>query len=157
LIQELHKMKRRGVGKKGISPVISGIILMATVIVIGTSVWAFTYSVGSVLQRNYFEETNAEIIKLKERFTVENINFNSSTNQLHVWIYNYGSVTIEIDVYVLRNSTDVGEDLNGTKIPVNEVALKTIQLLQPVETSDILIIEVLTRRNNVVYAEYLVP
>lgn len=150
-------MKRRGVGKKGISPVISGIILMATVIVIGTSVWAFTYSVGSVLQRNYFEETNAEIIKLKERFTVENINFNSSTNQLHVWIYNYGSVTIEIDVYVLRNSTDVGEDLNGTKIPVNEVALKTIQLLQPVETSDILIIEVLTRRNNVVYAEYLVP
>ncbi|MEM2876333.1 MAG: hypothetical protein QXL67_05230 [Candidatus Bathyarchaeia archaeon] len=149
--------KMRGRGRKGISEIISNVILLATVITVGMSVWYFTYSVGSTLQRSYLEDTNVEVVKLKERFTVEHINFNSSTNELHVWIYNYGNVTIHIDrVYVFKNSTCVGEDLNLTEIPSNSVVEKVIQL-SSVESSDFIFIEVLSERGNIVYEKYLLP
>lgn len=149
-------MERRGVGKKGISQTVSSVILTATVIVIGTSILYYSHSVGLVLQRNYFEEVNAEIMKLKERFVVEHVNYNASTRELHVWIYNYGDVTIEVNVYVYKNGSLVGSDQNLTEIPVNSLVERTIQL-QSVEGSDPLLIEVMTRRSNIIYEKYVAP
>jgi len=149
-------MGKRGVGRKGISQTVSSVILTATVIVIGTSVLYYSHSVGLVLQRNYFEEVNAKIMKLKERFIVEHVNYNTSTKELHVWIYNYGDVTIQVNLYVYKNGSLVGVDQNLTEISVNSLVERTIQL-QSVERSDPLLIEVMTRRNNIIYEKYVVP
>ncbi|RJS82968.1 hypothetical protein CW709_02580 [Candidatus Bathyarchaeota archaeon] len=149
-------MKRLRLNKKGISPVISSVVLTATVIVIGTSLLYFTHSVGLVLRRNYFEEVYSEIMKLKERFIVEHVNYNVTTGELHVWIYNYGNVTVNINVYVYKNGSLIGSDENLTQVSTNSLVEITIPL-QSVESSDTLLIEVMSRRNNIVYEKYIVP
>jgi len=149
-------MKRLRLNKKGISPVISSVVLTATVIVIGTSLLYFTHSVGLVLRRNYFEEVYSEIMKLKERFIVEHVNYNVTTGELHVWIYNYGNVTVNINVYVYENGSLIGSDENLTQVSTNSLVEITIPL-QSVESSDTLLIEVMSRRNNIVYEKYIVP
>ena len=149
-------MKRLRLNKKGISPVISSVVLTATVIVIGTSLLYFTHSVGLVLRRNYFEEVYSEIMKLKERFIVEHVNYNVTTGELHVWIYNYGNVTVNINVYVYKNGSLIGSDENLTQVSTNSLVEITIPL-QSVESSDTLLIEVVSRRNNIVYEKYIVP
>ena len=149
-------MKRLRLNKKGISPVISSVVLTATVIVIGTSLLYFTHSVGLVLRRNYFEEVYSEIMKLKERFIVEHVNYNVTTGELHVWIYNYGNITVNINVYVYKNGSLIGSDENLTQVSTNSLVEITIPL-QSVESSDTLLIEVMSRRNNIVYEKYIVP
>ena len=149
-------MKRRHSNKRAISQVMSSVILTATVIVIGTSLLYFTHSVGLVLRRDYFEEVYSEITKLKERFIVEHANYNATTRELHVWIYNYGNVTINVNVYVYKNGSTIGNNTSLTEIPANSLVEITVPL-QSVESSDLLTIEVMSRRNNIVYEKYIVP
>ena len=149
-------MKRLRLNKKGISPVISSVVLTATVIVIGTSLLYFTHSVGLVLRRNYFEEVYSEIMKLKERFIVEHVNYNITTGELHVWIYNYGNVTVNINVYVYKNGSLIGSDENLTQVSTNSLVEITIPL-QSVKSSDTLLIEVMSRRNNIIPPRFPPP
>lgn len=149
-------MKRHSLSKKGISPVLSSILLTAAALSIGISLWGFALSAGSVLQQDYLQEVNRNIEKVKERFLIEHICFDDSTDQLHVWIYNYGKVPISINVYVLKNSTIVGSDLNWTSIGEKEIVEKVIPL-ESVESSDFIVVEVLSGRGNVAYSEYIIP
>ena len=134
----------------------SSVILTATVIVIGTSLLYFTQSVGSVLRKEYFEEVNSEMMKLKERFTVEHVNYNATTGELHVWIYNYGNVTVNVNIYVYKNGSLVGSDENLTEISAGSLVERSIPL-QSVESLDPLMIEVVSERGNRVYEKYIVP
>lgn len=77
-----------GRNRKGLTSVVASIILCVVVLIAGTSVWAFTYSISSELQQGYQERIQDQIDKISERFTIEHIAYDGA-NTLSVWVYNY--------------------------------------------------------------------
>ena len=143
--------------KSALSIVLSSIILCACVLGIGTAVWAFTYSAGKVLQEDYYEGVGKEIDGLRERFIIEKVAFDNSTgnNALRVWIYNYGTIEIEIDVYAFKNGSVIGEDLTGIAVSGNQIK-EVIFTISPgsAQGGDELVIEAVSRRGNIAYEAY---
>ena len=145
-------------GKKGLSPVIASIILCSAVIIIGLSVWSFTYSVTNVLSESYCEGVQEQIETISERFTVENVAYDGT---LHVWVYNYGNITdygdidILVKLYVRRNKESVGTT-EWTTVPSGEVRKITVSLDPPPSEGSELIIQVTSQRGNDAYETYVV-
>lgn len=147
--------------KKGLSPVIASIILCSAVIIIGVSVWSFTYSASSILQTDYYEEIQADIDKIGERFTVEHVAYIDGS--LHVWVYNYGNITkygdidILVDVSVWKNETCLAYTSEPATVPRGELVEITLPLSPAPTSGSELIVQVRSRRENVEYQTYVIP
>lgn len=152
-------MTRRGfslVDKKALSPVIANLILCATVVAIGISLWSFTFGVTSVLESDYYEEMKIQIDTIRERFAVEHVGYSNESRILHTWIYNYGDVDIQVDVYVYTEGGFLGKNDTATSVTSKSYLDVTVNLSTDVSVGTELVIEVMSRRQNVVYETYIV-
>ena len=84
--------------RRGLTPVVSSIIMCAVVLVIGVSVWGVASSSSSIMQTDYFEEVMESVEKIKERFCVENVGYNDTTKTLKIWVVNYGEIDVNVTV-----------------------------------------------------------
>jgi len=141
--------------RKGLAPVVATIILCGVVLTIGISVWSLTYSISSGLESDYYESVKRQIDKVSERFTVEHVAYDNDTNTLRVWVYNYGTVDINVDVYVFFGSSINGSNTNGTSISSGNYVEIPVSVGE-LNVGSELVIEVISRRQNTVYATYVV-
>lgn len=137
--------------RRGLSPVIASVILAGTVLVVGVSVWAYSFSATEVTGDDYVDEILDRVDIVRERFTVAHIAWETPT--LSVWIYNYGNVTIEVDIYVRGDAE--GSNTSGTPVESGDIVPVTFSLAT--EAGYELTIEVVSRRQNFVYETYVVP
>lgn len=144
----LSKIKRN---RRGISPVISSIILAAAVITIGGTVWSFTQSATTITAENYVEGITTLENEIRERFIVEHVSYYTSNNTLMVWIYNYGDVDITVDVYVNVTGGAFASKL-GTNIASKQ--LVKISISVTIDSGTEVAIKVVSRRENNVYYTY---
>jgi flagellin-like protein len=94
--------------RRGVSPVISNIILVAAVIVVGFAVLAWTYSTSSSYTTQYSSAVNSDIDKLRERVAFEYIFYNNTTTpkSLSVYIMNFGQVgKVNVTTAYVSNSS----------------------------------------------------
>lgn len=142
---------------KGISPVLASIILSAIVLAIGAAVWGVTQSATGVMADSYYREVNASINRIKERFTVEHIGFENSTQEvLKVWVYNHGQVDINVDVYIEGGGSSIGSNQSLTLIPAGE--LVRIDVIVTNVTKDMSVgVEVASFRGNMIYETTQIP
>jgi len=138
---------------KALTPVVATIVLCGVVLTVGISVWSFTYSLTRGLEEDYYEGVKRQIDAISERFIVEHISYDNDTSVLNVWVFNYGKVDIQVDVYV-RGDVE-GQNATAISIPHNEIVEINVPLVASV--GDELSITVISRRQNVVYATYVVP
>lgn len=148
--------------RRGLTPVISTIIISAVVIAVGGAVWAYSQGASTVITNNYVNDTLSLLYEVTERFYVEHVSNSSNGNTLYVWVYNYGDVDVVVDVYA--NSTWT----NGThttytfgynfSIAITEGELVKIDVdfsTDPLEPGDMISIKVHSRRqNNAYYKHY---
>lgn len=136
--------------RRGFSPVIASVILAGVVLIVGVSVWTYSFSSTEVIGDDYVDEILERVDVVRERFTVAHIAWESPT--LSVWIYNYGNVTIEVDVYVWGDAE--GINTSGTQVESGDIVEVTLSF--SANTGDELTIEVVSRRQNFVYETYIV-
>jgi len=127
-------------------------ILCGVVLTVGISVWSFTYSITKSLEEEYYEEIKRRIDAISERFIVEHVSYDNETGILNVWIFNYGQVDIQVDVYV-RGDVE-GQNATAIFIPHGQIVRITVPLTANI--GDELSITVISRRQNAVYATYVV-
>ena len=139
--------------KKGLSPVVATIILSSVVVIIGISMWSFAYTVSDSLQESYYEEVQRQIDAISERFTVEHIAYDNNTKNLYVWVYNYGKVSIHVDVYVTGDAEGRNEE-RTTSVPSGKAVKLTVALGNVSEGSE-LAVKVISVRGNEVYEAYV--
>ena len=139
--------------RKALTPVVATIVLCGVVLIVGISVWSFTYSVTRSLEEEYYEGVKRQVDAISERFIVEHISYDNETGVLNVWVFNYGRVDIQVDVYVRGDAE--GQNATATSISHGEVVRISVPLT--VNVGDELSITVISRRQNVVYATYVVP
>jgi len=139
--------------RKALTPVVATIVLCGVVLIVGISVWSFTYSITRSLEEEYYEGVKRQIDAISERFIVEHISYDNETGVLNVWVFNYGRVDIQVDVYVRGDAE--GQNATATSISHGEVVRISVPLT--VNVGDELSITVISRRQNVVYATYVIP
>jgi len=139
--------------KKALTPVVASIFLCGVVLIIGISVWSFTYSITKGLEDDYYQGVKRQIDAVSERFIIEHISYDNETGVLNVYVFNYGKVDVQVDVYVRGDAE--GQNATAISVPHGQMVRISISLLANV--GDELSITVISRRQNVVYATYVVP
>ena len=138
---------------KALTPVVATIILCGVVLIVGISVWSFTYSITRGLEDDYYQGVKRQIDAISERFIVEHVSYDNQTSVLNVWVFNYGKVDIQVDVYVRGDA----EGQNATGISISHGQIERIIVPLVANVGDELSITVISRRQNAVYATYVVP
>jgi len=143
--------------KKGLSPVIASILLCAATLTVGIAAWSFTFTATVNLEKSYSKGVREQIEVISERFTVEHVSYDKVATTLHVWLYNFGKVDIEVDIYVEGDAK--GQNATATPIAYGELVRVDVPLTAGEGVLSIieLAIKVMSRRQNFVYATYVVP
>ncbi len=100
--------------RRGLSPVIATVILSAAVLAIGGALWAYASDTATFVATGYIEDTIELTNEVTERFVVEHISYDSSQDELKVWVFNYGGQQIIVDTYAYVSSTDNGDFMDST-------------------------------------------
>lgn len=83
--------------RRGMSSVLTTIMMVAVVISIGMSIWGFAGSAATVMRTDYFDAVMKSVYKIKERFRIENIAVNiTAAPSIQVWVLNYGEYEVNI-------------------------------------------------------------
>jgi len=141
---------------RGLSPVISSILLCATVLAVGASVWAFSYSTGDALRENYSRELTPRIEGLREGFIIEKVSFNSTDNVMRVWVYNYGTIDVELAaVRISRKGSVIQSETLEESVPAE--AVREFSFTAVVNAGEDLVIQAISTRGNMAFEAYRVP
>jgi hypothetical protein len=145
--------------RKALAPVISTLILSAAVIVVGGSIWSYALGASTLVAENYVNDTLELVNEVTERFIVEHVCFNSTTDEGFIWIYNYGEQKIIIDAYL--NVTNSGSYVNATSLIGWEIEIgesREIPITNMVaDSGNKVSIRIYSRRANSAYKTYYVP
>jgi len=145
-LKERERLKER----RAITPVISALILSAVVLTVGGVLWAYSQSAMTISAEDYAESVIEMTDTISERFIIEHVAYIDPN--LKVWIYNYGSVDIEVKI-----------EVGGVTQPeawkeISEGGFVDVEFIDyPAVKDDELVIRAYTRRGNNVYYRYLVP
>jgi flagellin-like protein len=147
-----HHISRR----RGLSPVIATIILSGVVLAVGGAVWSFSIGAAARVSEDYVNDTLDMVNEVIERFTVEHVSYDSATDTLNVWVYNYGDIKIMVDLYA-ETDTESGSTFD-TILESKTTGLVSVDFSgDPLESTDEVSIKVYSRRQNFAYYTYYVP
>ncbi|MGD2201616.1 MAG: hypothetical protein PVJ38_08305 [Candidatus Bathyarchaeota archaeon] len=142
--------------RKGISPVISTVILSAVVLTIGGSIWYFAQGAASVIAQDYIDGVMSLRDEAAERFTIEHVTNNSDCTQLYVWVYNYGDVNFTADMYAYIGNSTYQTDVN-TPFAVSSKEIELVNITISAQSGDEIAIKIHSRKQNNAYSKYIVP
>lgn len=132
----------------------SALILSAAVLAIGGGVWAYSQGAMTLSSEYYAESVINMSDTISERFIIEHVAYIDPN--LKVWIYNYGSIAIEVKIQVENEGGIVIP--YGDFIPIMAGGFEDVEFLDyPPVSGDNLVITAYTRRENSVYYRYIVP
>jgi len=135
--------------RRGISPVISAIIISAVVLSVGGAVWAFSQGAMTITAEDYAESVINMTHTISERFIIEQVSYDET--YLHVWVYNYGDVDIEFKIEIGETTYTDWDDLASKDMKQVEQILFSAS--QGVELN----IRMYSRRGNDAYYKFIVP
>ncbi len=141
--------------RKALSPVIASVILSGMVLVIGGGIWSYSIGAANVIADNYVNDTLELVNEVTERFVVEHVTIDTGLDTLTVWVYNYGSQKITVDVYVKDGGTVIGSTY-GTVIGKGDTSEIIVEVTQRASEDEVSI-KVHSRRQNNTYETYYVP
>jgi len=140
--------------RRGISEVISAVIMTAVVLATGCSVWFYARSAATVMTDDYVDESMALKEEILERFTVERVFYDSGEGELDVWISNYGTVETTVAIYVTPSEGEVVSDLDNL---VGAESLNVVGVPCTFPSGTALSIKVHSLRGNNAYYTYTIP
>lgn len=135
---------------RAFSPVISAVIISVVVIAVGGAVWAFSQGAMTITAEDYTEAMINMTETISERFIIEHVA--NTTTQIHVWIYNYGEISIVVDVHV---DIDGGESNFEMGVEVEPRELRKVVIDLEILDYDEVAVKAVSRRGNNAYYRYL--
>ena len=142
--------------RRGLSPVIATVVLAGVVLAIGGALWSYSIGAATVTADNYVNDTLDMLYEMQERFDVEHAHYDSATDELQIWIFNYGEVDVILDVYASLNSSISNNSL-GLSISAGNTTRVDIGFSgNPIPSQEQVAIKVYSRRQNIAYYTYYV-
>jgi len=139
--------------RKASSTVISSMILTTVVLVIGGAIWFYSNNASTIVADQYVDGIIDIMDEISERFTVEHVGYDGVVDLLRVWVYNYGEVDAEVDIYAVSglasDSSFDNEIMSGELLDIS-FSLGEI-------SGEIVTIKIMSRRGNYAHYQYLAP
>lgn len=85
-----RKIRRVFFDRRAVSAVISSVLLTATVMALGVAVMVWANSRISIVNDEYSDHVDTSLARLKEKIALEYVFFNSSADELTVYLINCG-------------------------------------------------------------------
>ena len=138
--------------RRAFSTVITTMILTTVVLVIGGSIWFYSNNAATIVADQYVVGIIDIMDEISERFTVELVGYDG-VNLLRVWVYNYGEVDAEVDIYAVSGlASDSSFDNEIMSGELLDVSLSLGEI-----SGEIVTINVVSRRGNFAHYKYLAP
>lgn len=100
----MRKMWKLLLRKRGVTPVISSVILTGAVIAVSFVVLSWTQYRSSAYNEQYGDAMDADIAQLKERLTMEYTFYNDTQDNLSVYLMNCGTIdNVTIQTVYVKN------------------------------------------------------
>jgi hypothetical protein len=141
--------------RMALSAVISSVILAGVVLSIGGGIWSYSLGAASSVATDYTYTTRDMVHTIIERFNIEYVEYNSTSQNVTLWVYNYGSIQIKINTTITINNVeyyDYNNYVNSKNIEEVDINIG-IALATNEEVS----IKVESERENTDYEVYYVP
>lgn len=145
--------------KRGVSPVISTIILSAVVMAVGGSLLSFASGASTVFANDYINSTFVQVEDILESFIVEHVSYNDTDNVLHIWIFSCGmngprgNITIKAQIYIGDNIVTDPDN----SVELDSYEHKQVAIPYNATAGDELIIKIHSWRGKNAYYTYIVP
>lgn len=126
-------------------------ILTTAVLVIGGSIWFFAHNASTITADRYVDGIIDIMYEISERFTVELVGYDGVN--LRVWVYNYGEVDAEVDIYAvsgLESDSSFDNEIMSGELLYVYLYLEGI-------SGEIVTIRVVSRKGNYAHYKYLAP
>ena len=133
--------------RRALSTVISALIISAVTLAVGGSIWAFSQGAMTITAEDYAESVINMTDTISERFIIEQVIYDAPN--LHIWVYNYGDINIEVKVIYPDNP------LVWREVPSKHLEEIFFEFTLGDETE--VGIKVESRRGNDVYYRFVVP
>lgn len=135
--------------RNGFSQVISTVIISGMVLAIGAAVWGYSMKASTIIAHDYINETIELTYEITERFCVEHVSFDNSTDpgKLNVTIFNYGNPPIQVNV---SGTADTVTDYSGWKnIPAHSIETVTLNFPKgSIQPNELISINIKTKIGN---------
>jgi len=143
-------------GRRAITPVVSALILSAVVLTIGGVVWAFSQGAMTISAEDYAGSVINMTDTISERFIIEHVAYINDDPK--VWIFNYGSVDIEVKIEVENEVVSVTYPAEPEEwIEIAAGGFADVEFLNYPSVSGELVVRAYTRRENNVNYRFIVP
>ena len=108
-----------GTSRRGLSTVVTGIIMLSAVAVLGTAIVAWSNSNLSTHQQILDTQLSTSVNKIKESLAIENVWFNStSTKSVNITLNNVGTIGVTVtQIRLTATYLDQINQTNGTVLP----------------------------------------
>jgi flagellin-like protein len=107
-IKQRFSLQKFLINRRGISPVISAMVLIAVVIVLGFSAYSYAQNMASNYQSQYQENINNDIDKLKEALSFEYVHYDATAQKISIYFMNTGTNSFEVNkAYLSVSSTAI--------------------------------------------------
>ena len=150
-----EKLKRLISNRRGLSPVISSVMLTGFVLILGLGVISWANSQTALTSGEYAETVDSNLEQIKEKVIFEYLYYNVSSQELTVYIMNSGqSDAVTVTLAIVSNSSwhqmlsDFQlRDLSGELIQDLDVTEEgSFKLQLPLKAGEIYVIRVITGR-----------
>jgi hypothetical protein len=125
------------------------------VMMIGGLVWTYSMGASTLSAEDYVNDTMSLVNEVTERFMIEHVTKSDIGDTLKIWVFNYGDVSIVIDVYVEVSDGNFGS-LTETFVDSQESKLIEVDFTSDnLDDGDYLVVRIVSRRQNYVYNNYI--
>jgi hypothetical protein len=125
------------------------------VMMIGGLVWNYSMGASTLSAEDYVNDTMSLVNEVTERFMIEHVTKSDIGDTLKIWVFNYGDVSIVIDVYVEVSDGNFGS-LTETFVDSQESKLIEVDFTSDnLDDGDYLVVRIVSRRQNYVYNNYI--
>jgi hypothetical protein len=134
------------------------VILSGIILAVGGAVWSYSMGAATTAANNYVNDTLTLLEEVTESFIIEHVYYNTSNQNLVVWVYNYGDVHITVDFYADIDRLAPENDPS----PIKEVKISSGEHGSATFSSSLLsgdqaLIKVYSRRQNSEKLLYEIP
>lgn len=107
--------------RRGVSPVVASIILIAVTLSVGLALWGFVIGEAALSSGAMGESTASNVNNLREKFVITNVAFDYPTSgKVTVWFYNNGAINTQFKQS--NGQIFIGDTSNPTDEPTGWIS-----------------------------------
>jgi archaellum component FlaF (FlaF/FlaG flagellin family) len=122
--------------KMAVSPVLASIIMIGVTVTGGMAVWAYVNSTSAGMTEAFGEGVANDINGLNEDFIITYLGINATSDEVTIWIYNFGKMDTNIEQVLIWSESNSTADIVIVDTLVQKGTAGVLDISYPIENDE---------------------